>query len=72
MTLQVCRFEQEKERREDIARHLQKSLRRGEGTGYFDQSVVGSNPTDNESCRSSMAEQRHPEPLIPAAKIPMW
>lgn len=32
------------------------------------QSVVGSNPTDNESCRSSMAEQRHPELLIPAAK----
>ena len=48
-----------------------KSLRRGEGTGYIDKpTAVGSIPTSDESCCSSVVEQRKiPGPRIPAARI---
>jgi hypothetical protein len=51
---------EEKQRGNEVRRkERRKSLRRGEGAGYFDEPmVVGSIPTGGASRRSSVVEQR--------------
>jgi len=72
MTLQVCLFEEEKERREDITKHGRKVC------GVVKARVTSINrlwvriPPTTKVAVAQWQSRKHPEPLIPDAKEPMW